>query len=144
MNMLCFYTAPDNTHLPMIGQHSQEKAIMNSLLASKACDITGIVSIACARHGCYALNALVDLFKGEQQKNVDFAFLKALKSTNVELEQGTLLIYDIACQYFMIISTPKFHSDFRWRQPLDSFTSMHTRTSVSFGMQHHLFRVPVS
>jgi hypothetical protein len=43
----------------------------------------------------------VDLFKGEQQKNVDFAFLKALNSTNVAPEQGVLLIYDIACQYFV-------------------------------------------
>jgi hypothetical protein len=74
---------------------------MNSLLASKACDITGVVGIACARHGCYAPNSLVDLFKGEQQKNVDFAFLNALKHTNVAPEQGTLLIYDIACQYFV-------------------------------------------
>ena len=74
---------------------------MNSLLASKACDITGVVGIACARHGCYAPNSLVDLFKGEQQKNVDFAFLKALTCTNVSPEQGCLLIYDIACQYFV-------------------------------------------
>ena len=74
---------------------------MNLLLASKACDITGVVGIACARHGCYAPNSLVDLFKGEQQKNVDFAFLNALKSTNVIPEQGMLLIYDIACQYFV-------------------------------------------
>jgi Kyakuja-Dileera-Zisupton transposase len=74
---------------------------MNALQASKVCDVTGLVSIACARHGCYAPQALVDLFKGEQQKNVDFAFLKALKSTGVEPEQGVLLIYDIACQYFV-------------------------------------------
>jgi hypothetical protein len=74
---------------------------MNSLQASKACDVTGVVGIACARHGCYAPNALVDLFKGEQQKNVDFAFLKALTSTRVEPEQGVLLMYDIACQYFV-------------------------------------------
>lgn len=57
--------------------------------------------MACGRHGCYAPQALVDLFKGEQQKNVDFAFLKALKSTHVAPEQGVLLIYDIACQYFV-------------------------------------------
>lgn len=74
---------------------------MNSLLASKVCDVTGLVAIACGRHGCYAPNALVDLFKGEQQKNVDFAFLKALTSTHVDSGQGVLLIYDIACQYFV-------------------------------------------
>lgn len=60
-----------------------------------------MVGIACARHGCFAPNSLVDLFKGEQQKNVDFALLKALNSTNVAPEQGVLLIYDIACQYFV-------------------------------------------
>ena len=74
---------------------------MNALQASKLCDITGIAGIACARHGCYAPQALVDLFKGEQQKNIDFAFLKALESTNVTPDQGVLLIYDIACQYFV-------------------------------------------
>jgi hypothetical protein len=80
---------------------NQFRAIMNSLLASKACDITGVVGIACARHGCYAPNSLVDLFKGEQQKNVDFAFLNAIRLTNVAPEQGTLLAYDIACQYYV-------------------------------------------
>lgn len=74
---------------------------MNALLASKSCDRTGVVSIACARHGCYAPNALVDLFKGEQQKNVDFAFLRALETTGVDPDQGVMLIYDIACQYFV-------------------------------------------
>jgi KDZ transposase-like protein len=74
---------------------------MNALQASKVCDITGLVDIACARHGCYAPQALVDLFKGEQQKNIDFALLKALSSTKVDPEQGVLLIYDIACQYFV-------------------------------------------
>jgi len=74
---------------------------MNALQASKLCDVTGIVSIACGQHGCYAPQALVDLFRGEQQKNVDFALPKALTSTHVEAEQGVLLIYDITCQYFV-------------------------------------------
>jgi hypothetical protein len=72
---------------------------MNALLASKACDRTGLAGIVCGRHGGYAPNALVDLFKGEQQKNVDFAFLTALKTTGVDPDQGVLLMYDIACQY---------------------------------------------
>ncbi len=74
---------------------------MNALLASSACDITGKVAFACARHGCYAPNSLVDLFKGEQQKNVDFSFLQALETTRVHPAQGVLLIYDIACQYMV-------------------------------------------
>ena len=88
--MICTKQAPcDNTF----------RAIQNALLASKACDLTGVVGIACARHGCFVPNALVDLFKGEQQKNVDFAFLKALEILGIDPEQGVLLIYDIACQY---------------------------------------------
>jgi len=59
------------------------------------------VAIACARHGCYAPNTLVDLFRGEQQKNVDFAFLQALKTTRVDPQQGVMLIYDIVCQYIV-------------------------------------------
>ena len=77
------------------------QAIVNAFLASKACDRTGLVAIACARHGCYAPNALVDLFRGEQQKNVDFAFLQALKTTRVDPQQGVMLIYDIVCQYIV-------------------------------------------
>jgi hypothetical protein len=79
------------------------RAISNAMLASKACDRTGVVAIACARHGCYAPNALVDLFQGEQQKNVDFAFLQALKTTRVDPQQGVMLIYDIICQYIIHI-----------------------------------------
>jgi hypothetical protein len=69
--------------------------------ASKACDRTGIVAVACARHGCFAPNSIVDLFRGEQQKNVDWAFLEALRTTGVQSDQGVMIIYDIACQYFV-------------------------------------------
>jgi hypothetical protein len=77
------------------------QAIMNALLASKACDITGIVAVACARHGCYAPNSLVNLFLGEGQKNVDFSVLRAIFLTHVDPEQGLLLLYDIVCQYIV-------------------------------------------
>jgi len=78
-------------------------AIQNALLASKACDLTGVVGFACAQHGCFVPNTLVDLFKGEQQKNVDFAFLKALNIIEIDREQGMLFIHDIACQYFIYL-----------------------------------------
>jgi hypothetical protein len=74
---------------------------MNALLASKACDITGIIAIACARHGCYAPNSLADLFLGEGQKNVDFGLIRAILLTRVDPDQGLLLIYDIVCQYIV-------------------------------------------
>lgn len=74
---------------------------MNALLASKACDITGIVAVACARHGCFAPNSIVDLYLGEAQKNVDFSVLKAILLTHVDAAQGLLLYYDIVCQYIV-------------------------------------------
>jgi hypothetical protein len=79
------------------------RAITNAVLASKACDITGVVAIACARHGCYAPNSIVNLFKSEQQKNVDFAILKAIESTGVDPDQGILFMYDIVCQYIIYL-----------------------------------------
>jgi hypothetical protein len=77
------------------------RAIEMAMLQSKACDVTGIVAIACARHGCFAPNSVANLFRGEQQKNVDWAFLQALKTTKVHDRQGAMLIYDIACQYMV-------------------------------------------
>lgn len=74
------------------------------MLYSKACDITGIVAIACARHGCFAPNSIVDLFRGEQQKNVDWSFLESIRTTNVDPEQGVMFIYDIMCQYFKYLN----------------------------------------
>jgi hypothetical protein len=62
-----------------------------------------VFGVACGRHGCYAPQALVDLFKGEQQKNADFALLKGLKHTHVEYDQTVLFIYDIICQYIVYI-----------------------------------------
>lgn len=79
------------------------RAITNALLGSKACDITGIVAIACARHGCYAPNAIVDLFRNEQQKNVDFALIRAIETTGVDPDQGLLFMYDIVCQYIVYL-----------------------------------------
>lgn len=69
------------------------------MMFSKACDVTGIVAVACARHGCFAPNSIVNLFRGEQQKNVDYSFLQALKTTHVDADQNAMMIYDIACQY---------------------------------------------
>jgi len=71
------------------------------MLQSKACDVTGIVAIACARHGCFAPNSVVNLYRGEQQKNVDWALINAIQTTHVDQSQGLLLIYDIVCQYIV-------------------------------------------
>ena len=74
------------------------------MLSSKACDITGIVAIACARHGCFVPNAVADLFRGEQQKNIDWILLQALKHANLDpAAQDMMLIYDIVCQYIIYL-----------------------------------------
>lgn len=72
---------------------------MLAMLLSNACDIKGIVAIACARHGCFAPNSLSNLPAGEQQANVDWALVRAIMSTGVDMRQALMLIYDIACQY---------------------------------------------
>jgi hypothetical protein len=77
------------------------RAISNALCASKSCDVTGIVAIACARHSCFVLNAMVDLFASEQQKNMDFALLKVLQILGIDPEQGIMFMYDIVCQYII-------------------------------------------
>jgi Kyakuja-Dileera-Zisupton transposase len=69
------------------------------MLGPKACDCTGIVGVACARHGCFAPHSIANLFRGEQQKNIDWVLLQVLKHTNLDPAQGALFIYDIACQY---------------------------------------------
>ena len=59
------------------------------------------MAVANAWHGCYAPNALVDLFRGEQQNHVNFALFQALNTTRVDPQQGGMLIYDIVCQYII-------------------------------------------
>jgi hypothetical protein len=68
---------------------------------SKACDITGIVALACARHGFFIPNSIVDLYLGEGQKHIDFAVLQLFFKTFFDPEQAAMLIYDIVCQYFV-------------------------------------------
>jgi Kyakuja-Dileera-Zisupton transposase len=70
-------------------------------MATKACDITGIVAIACARHGCFVPNTFADMYLGEQQKNIDFCLLRLIKILGLDPEQGLFFIYDIVCQYII-------------------------------------------
>src|SRR5277367_3152483 len=92
-----------------------------AMLSSKACDVTGIVAVACARHGCFAPNSVANLYRGEQQKNVDWALLKAIETTSVESTQGLLFIYDIVCQYIVhlpgeLVKMYRKHGSSRRRQ----------------------------
>ncbi|KAF9490610.1 hypothetical protein BDN71DRAFT_1592744 [Pleurotus eryngii] len=75
------------------------RAIENTLLYAKTCDINGIVAIACPRHGCFTPGGVTNLYRGKQQKNVDWVLPQSLKYSNMDPEQGLLFFYDIACQY---------------------------------------------
>ncbi|KAF9030901.1 hypothetical protein BJ165DRAFT_1317943, partial [Panaeolus papilionaceus] len=82
-----------------------EKATETCMVSLEVCDMTGVVGIACTCHGIYCPNGLVDLYKGEQQKNVDYAFVQALVRTNVDVKQRVTILYDIACQYSIHLRT---------------------------------------
>ena len=41
------------------------------------------------------------MFRGEQQKNVDWSLLETLRTTHVDEAQGVMLYYDIVCQYWV-------------------------------------------
>src|SRR5258707_982645 len=71
---------PPNPFLKKAPCETSFRAIENNMLA---CDVTGIVAIACAWHGCFAPNLIVDLFREEQQKNVDWSLLEAIWTTGV-------------------------------------------------------------
>jgi len=70
-------------------------------MATKACDITGIVALACARHGCFVPNSFADMYLGEQQKNIDFILLRLIEILGLDPDQGLFFIYDIDCQYII-------------------------------------------
>ena len=72
-------------------------------MATKACDITGIVALACARHGCYVPNTFADMYLGEQQKYMDFILLRLIKILGLDPDQGLFFVYDIVCQYIINI-----------------------------------------
>ena len=81
-------------------EHNFQALNMANKKASSSCDATSVVAIACARHGCFAPSSLVDMQKGERQRNVDWAFCEAIKTTNMAGILTLLLIYDVMCQYY--------------------------------------------
>ncbi|KAF8141809.1 hypothetical protein EV363DRAFT_1151130 [Boletus edulis] len=59
---------------------------------------TGVGATACARHGCFVPHSVVDFYKGEQHKNIDYSICQAVnyKSDGI---QKAIIIYDVACQW---------------------------------------------
>ena len=61
-------------------------------MATKACDITGIVALACARHGCFVPNTFADMYLGEQQQNINFILLRLISILGIDPAQGLFFI----------------------------------------------------
>ncbi|KAJ3507665.1 hypothetical protein NMY22_g16859 [Coprinellus aureogranulatus] len=75
------------------------RAVSERNVFKKGYDVTGVVAIACARHGCFAPGGIVDLQKGERQLNVDYALVEALRLTKAtetpgENQEGPYLSLD--------------------------------------------------
>ena len=107
--------------------------------------MTRIVAIACAWHGCFASNSVANLFRGEQQKNIDWGLIQACQTTHVNPRQGLLLIYDIVCQYIIYLSDCIRHLlclDLVIDAAIGLFHVHGHQDSCFFAMQHLSFQVP--
>ncbi|KIM61421.1 hypothetical protein SCLCIDRAFT_77318, partial [Scleroderma citrinum Foug A] len=61
---------------------------------------TGIGATACTRHGCFLPHSMVDFYKGEQQKNINYSICQALSYNSARIQKA-LIIYDVACQWYV-------------------------------------------
>ena len=75
------------------------RAVMDANVGSSIKDVNGVVTHACARHGCYCPGSIVNLPKGEKQSSVDFSTSETAKTTHMENIKLFLQIYDLACIY---------------------------------------------
>ncbi|KIM35993.1 hypothetical protein M413DRAFT_47570, partial [Hebeloma cylindrosporum] len=75
------------------------QAVEQANRSSTTKDVTGIVAVACARHGCFAPGSVSDMDKGEKQMIVDWGFCEAVRLTRVPVNGKILLYYDIYCQW---------------------------------------------
>ncbi|TEB20942.1 hypothetical protein FA13DRAFT_1757685 [Coprinellus micaceus] len=91
----------------------QHQAVKEKNKVKPGYDITGVVSVACARHGCFAPAGTVDLQKGERQINMDLALSEACDATKAGQTLGLRFTYDINCQYCV-----NFHQKVGPRKPL--------------------------
>lgn len=95
----------------------EHRAVNNQNQSHAHLDATGIGAIACARHGCFYPNSVVNFRKGEgyvicyspcillytylmfRQRYIDYAFVNAINY--IPLLVIVLLLYDVMCQYWI-------------------------------------------
>ncbi|KAG6914907.1 hypothetical protein DXG01_014630 [Tephrocybe rancida] len=80
---------------------NQFRVLEQAMLLSKACNVKGIVALACARHGCFIPTCVANLPAGEQQKNVDYILQELFRNGNFREVRHILFMYDIVCQYIV-------------------------------------------
>ncbi|KAF8834386.1 hypothetical protein BDN67DRAFT_1016560 [Paxillus ammoniavirescens] len=88
----------------------EHKAVNQVHATQKHLAATGIGAIACARHGCFVPDTVVDFQKGERQVNMDYALCRALGKLEGMLRAA--VIYDIACQFSVHFGTRVSKSDY--------------------------------
>lgn len=73
------------------------KAVEQVMMYSKACDVMGIVAVACA---LLLPQQYSQPLSWRTQKNVDYSLLQALKTTNVDPDdQEIVFAYDVVCTH---------------------------------------------
>ncbi|KAG2343159.1 hypothetical protein BDR05DRAFT_858704, partial [Suillus weaverae] len=77
---------------------NNHRAVNQANASRHKLEAMGIGGCACARHGCFVPNSMVDFQKGERQMNMDYALCNALGHNTDGLAQA-LTFYDVNCQY---------------------------------------------
>ncbi|KIK75853.1 hypothetical protein PAXRUDRAFT_18623 [Paxillus rubicundulus Ve08.2h10] len=88
----------------------EHKAVNQVHATQKHLAATGIGAIACARHGCFVPDTVVDFQKGKQQVNMDYVLCQALGK--LEGIPRAAVIYDITCQFSVPFGTRVLKSDY--------------------------------
>ncbi|KAI9569352.1 hypothetical protein HD554DRAFT_2038290 [Boletus coccyginus] len=56
---------------------------------------TGVGATACACHGCFVPYSVVDFYKGEQHKNINYSICQAISYKSQDIQKA-VIIYDVA------------------------------------------------
>ncbi|TEB20788.1 hypothetical protein FA13DRAFT_1717460 [Coprinellus micaceus] len=89
----------DSTELPTKNECNQHKALNDRSKITQGCDVTGVGSMACMRHGCFVPGCQVNFQVGERQKNMDYCTSKGWAYGDLSEADYLLFGYDVNCQY---------------------------------------------
>ncbi|KAN0086260.1 hypothetical protein V8E55_007394 [Tylopilus felleus] len=97
---------PYQLHVASVAENTERstcqnhRAVNDANIAQSNLRATGIGATACARHSCFVPHSIVDFYRGEQQKNVDYSICQALTYHSAGLQKA-LVVYDVACQWYI-------------------------------------------